>query len=123
MFPLKMYSIYDVKGMVFHFPFPAENDDVAIRSFQQLLVDRQYKFANYPQDCKLFRVGAYHQDSGAIDAEGEVVKISDGPGGPGVSAEVEAADMAQLAQLRQWIQGEASKGIDVRKLLEAANGR
>lgn len=122
MFPLRMYSVYDVKGLVFHFPFPAENDDVAVRSFEQLLVDEHYKFSRYPQDCKLFRVGMYHQDTGAIEAEGEVVKVSDGPGGPGVSKDVAAADSAQLAQLRQWLQGQAKQGVDVRKLLEANNG-
>lgn len=118
MFPLKLYSLYDKLAKGFHAPFPAENDDVAIRNFSEILQDSRGSYSKHPGDYWLYRMGEFHQDSGAIVAEGEVVRIHEGVGGPGVPSDVDYAERAGLEKFGAWLQKQAKDGVDVKKLLD-----
>lgn len=116
MFPIGLYSFYDKLAKAFLPPFPAENDDVAIRTFEHAL-KQDNRYGQHPQDYWLYRIGLFHQDSGVIEPEKDVVRIHEGVGGPGVPADVSSADKNGLAQFGAWLQHQAALGVDVRKLL------
>lgn len=62
----KIYSIYDEKAQMFNTPFFSQNDDMAIRSFQDLASDPQSTIYLHPEDYKLYELGEFETDSGLI---------------------------------------------------------
>lgn len=118
MFPIGMYSMYDKLAQVYIFPFPAENDEVAVRSFQEILKDPHSAMSRHAEDYCLFRIGKLHQDTGAIDAEGEVVRVSEGVGLPGMRADVARANELGMSSIKTWLMQQAAQGVDIRKMLD-----
>lgn len=61
-----LYSIYDKKSKLFYAPFVAETDEVARRSFSQLVNDNNTIIGNFPGDFNLHRVGVINLTNGLI---------------------------------------------------------
>lgn len=60
---MKLYSIFDVVKKSFDAPFPADNDEVALRSFEMLM----RRDPNLPRnDFKVFCLASINFDSGVI---------------------------------------------------------
>lgn len=63
-----LYVIYDSKSELYNTPFALLNDEVAMRSAQQLLADPHSDIAKNPEDYSLFKIGTY-DDANAIILE------------------------------------------------------
>lgn len=60
----KIYSIYDEKAEIFSTPFFSMNDNMAIRSFQDLANDPSSTIYKHPEDYKLYELGEFEDQSG-----------------------------------------------------------
>lgn len=67
-FVLPMFSIYDIKAETFFPPMLAGNVAEALRVFGDLLTDAQSKLSKHPTDYRLYRLGEFHVDTGAVVA-------------------------------------------------------
>lgn len=63
---LRAYSIFDKKSSSYNTPFFALNDDVAQRSFDDLIRDKRTLVGQHPEDFSLFCVGTFGQESGEL---------------------------------------------------------
>lgn len=62
----KVYSIFDVKTDAFTTPFFAPANGAAMRSFKDLVNDKQSVPGRYPGDFKLVRIGEFDDVSGVL---------------------------------------------------------
>lgn len=78
---LNCYSIYDKKAFSFATPFFAVNDEVAMRSFEDLVRDRRSLVSQHPEDFALYIVGRFDTETGKLlprsDGEGTYL-VEDG---------------------------------------------
>lgn len=66
--PIKqIYTVQDVVAESFSFPFPAENDRVAMRMFLQAASDPDSSINKSPTDYNLYKLGDWDQDDAQID--------------------------------------------------------
>lgn len=63
---LNCYSIYDKKALSFATPFFAVNDDVAMRSFEDLVRDHRSLVSQHPEDFALHLVGRFDPEPGCL---------------------------------------------------------
>jgi hypothetical protein len=63
---LNCYAIYDKKAMSFATPFFAVNDEVAMRSFEDLVRDRRSFVSQHPEDFALHFVGRFDVETGKL---------------------------------------------------------
>lgn len=63
---LNCYAIHDKKALSFATPFFAVNDEVAMRSFEDLVRDRRSLVAQHPEDFALHFVGSFDPDTGKL---------------------------------------------------------
>lgn len=63
---LRVYSIYDKKGLHYGPPVCAMNDDLAKRYFQELCGSPGSLYAKYPDDFDLFEIGFYDEDTAKL---------------------------------------------------------
>lgn len=63
---LNCYAIYDKKALSFATPFFAVNDDVAMRSFEDLVRDRRSLVSQHPEDFALHLVGSFDPEIGRL---------------------------------------------------------
>lgn len=63
---LNCYAIYDKKALSFATPFFAVNDEVAMRSFEDLVRDRRSLVSQHPEDFALHFVGRFEPESGKL---------------------------------------------------------
>lgn len=68
---LNCYAIYDKKALSFATPFFAVNDDVAMRSFEDLVRDRRSIVSQHPEDFALHLVGSFELESGRLSPSSE----------------------------------------------------
>lgn len=70
---LNCYAIYDKKALSFATPFFAVNDEVAMRSFEDLVRDRRSLVSQHPEDFALHFVGRFETETGKLlpRSEGE----------------------------------------------------
>ena len=68
---LNCYAIYDKKALSFATPFFAVNDDVAMRSFEDLVRDRRSLVSQHPEDFALHLVGSFEPESGRLSPRSE----------------------------------------------------
>lgn len=61
---LKVYAIHDAKAKCFGQPFFMAQNGQAIRSFSDLVNDKQSMVSKHPGDFKLYCVGSYDDNSG-----------------------------------------------------------
>jgi hypothetical protein len=69
---LKCYAIFDKKALSFATPFFAVNDEVAMRSFEDLVRDRRSLVSQHPEDFALHFVGHFEPESGKLLMRQEV---------------------------------------------------
>lgn len=60
------YAIYDRKGLIYHPPFWAATDGLAVRMLQDTVNDPNTTLSRHPGDYVLYRVGAYDDASGSL---------------------------------------------------------
>lgn len=76
---LRAYSIFDKKSTSFNTPFFGLNDEVAMRSFDDLIRDKRTLVGQHPEDFGLFYIGLFEQESGELTAAaGGAVHVCDG---------------------------------------------
>lgn len=63
---LNVYSIFDVKGKCFGQPFFMAHNGIALRSFSDLIQDKNTTICKHPEDFKLYLIGEYDDNSGAL---------------------------------------------------------
>ena len=63
---LNVYSVKDAKAATFGNPFYANNDQVAIRSFQAVADDPNTTIHKNPEDFSLYKVAEWDDNSGEI---------------------------------------------------------
>lgn len=63
---LKMYSIRDSKGGVYHRPFYKAHEAEAERDFKTGVNDEKSTMYLYPEDYDLYYVGEYDDETGTI---------------------------------------------------------
>ena len=63
---LNCYAIYDKKALSFATPFFAVNDEVAMRSFEDLVRDRRSVVSQHPEDFALHFVGRFEPEIGKL---------------------------------------------------------
>lgn len=66
---LKMFSIRDGKGEIFHAPFYAKTHGEAERTFNENASNPESMIHKYPQDYDLYFVGEYDDQTGKLKAE------------------------------------------------------
>lgn len=63
---LNCYAIHDKKALSFATPFFAVNDEVAMRSFEDLVRDRRSVVSQHPEDFSLHFVGRFETETGKL---------------------------------------------------------
>ncbi|AXH71912.1 MAG: nonstructural protein [Microviridae sp.] len=121
MFPMGIYCLYDKKARIFLAPYIGENDEVGQRSFEEFLSDPKMIFSRRPQDYALYRLGKYHQDTGMIEPEGEVVRITDGQV-PGIPLDVSIAQQEGQQKLQAFIARQLAQGVGPNEIQKMLNG-
>lgn len=61
-----MYTIYDQKAKVYNRPFHLLNDDVAMRTAQDLAADKNTDLGRHPEDFILFKIAHYDDSTATI---------------------------------------------------------
>lgn len=77
---LQAYSIFDNKALVYHAPFFAINDGVAVRMLSDLANDLNTNIGRHPSDFSLFRVGVFDDNKGQFTPAFPLVHIFDAIG-------------------------------------------
>lgn len=60
----RCYSIYDRKALVYHTPYYAITDAVAVRTLSDAVTDPNGMFGRHPNDYVLFYVGEFDDSNG-----------------------------------------------------------
>ena len=63
---LEIFSIFDDKARTFATPFFMQNDQMALRAFNDLVSDPNTTIARNPDDYKLYSVGTFDDQTGFI---------------------------------------------------------
>lgn len=63
---VKVYSVYDVKAMVYGKPFYCKNDGEALRLFGDVSRDKETMIGKHPSDFQLFHLGDFDDVTGSI---------------------------------------------------------
>ena len=63
---VSVYSIYDVKSCLYGQPFYSHNDNVAVRSFQDLQADSSSMVHRHPDDFRLYKLGNFNDITGMM---------------------------------------------------------
>ena len=66
---LVAYSIHDDKSESYNTPYFAQNDNMAKRSFADLVRDPSTTISKNPEDFRLYRVGEFINDDGKLYQE------------------------------------------------------
>ena len=64
---LKAYSIYDNKAAIYLPPFYNTNDQVAIRTFTDILQNPNTPMNRHPEDYSIYHVGYFNEETGSLD--------------------------------------------------------
>lgn len=69
------YNIYSIQDVMvgFNAPFIMKNDELALRSYKSFLKDNAYS-----ADMRLFRLGTFDEETGAIEGEAVPVLLQGG---------------------------------------------
>lgn len=63
---LKLYSVYDEKTQLYHPPNFCHNAGHATRMFTQLFKDPTCVFNQFPVDFRIYEIGEFNDETGAI---------------------------------------------------------
>lgn len=62
-----LYTIYDSKAAAYKLPFYQINDDVALRTAIDLLLDKDSQISKHPHDFVMFKLGSYDDITARFD--------------------------------------------------------
>lgn len=60
------YSVFDRKANCYNTPFFCLTDGVAVRNFQDLVLDSRSSVSRYPEDFSLYKVGEFVEANGLL---------------------------------------------------------
>lgn len=63
----KVYSLFDLKAAVYSTPFFMPNDSMAVRSFSDLVNDKQTMVNRHPEDFILHGIGQFDDEKGVVE--------------------------------------------------------
>ncbi len=66
---LNIYSIFDTASGLYSRPFFTQADAEALRSFNDLAIDKDHPVGAHPEDYTLFRLGTYDDGRGFLQNE------------------------------------------------------
>jgi len=72
------YCVLDTKSGVYNQPYFLINDAVAIRQFQAIISNEETMIAKYPEDFRLYCIGAFDMVTGLITPEKAPREIANG---------------------------------------------
>ena len=61
-----IYTIYDKSAKFYNKPFYQQNDQVALRTAHELMMDGDSTIRNAPEDFTMWKIGEYHDDTAQI---------------------------------------------------------
>ena len=61
---INVYSIYDIKAMVYNKPFNIANHALAIRGFADAVSQDKSMLSEHPEDFQLFHLGTFNEHTG-----------------------------------------------------------
>lgn len=61
-----IYSVFDSKAAIFSPPFYMSNNAMAIRSFGEIVEDKNTMVARHPEDFSLYMLGAFDDETGNL---------------------------------------------------------
>lgn len=64
-----LYVIYDSKAKFYNKPFSQLNDEIALRTAQQMRNDTKTEIHRNPADFTMFRIGLYNDETAQIDTQ------------------------------------------------------
>ncbi len=64
MLEMREYSIFDKKALAFGTPFFLVNDQVAVRTFRDLVMNKETQVSLHPEDYVLYKVGRFNMVTG-----------------------------------------------------------
>ena len=67
---VNLYAIFDTASKVYDGPFPALTDEVAIRDFTNISMNKESKVGRNPEHFLLYRVGTWDDAVGECNSEG-----------------------------------------------------
>lgn len=62
-----MYAVRDIKAETFMLPFVLQNDQVATRTFADMLINDEHPFSKHARDYELYNIGDWDNESAQID--------------------------------------------------------
>lgn len=62
-----LFSVYDKKADLFGPPFLAENEGVAVRMFEQMVMAPENMVSSYPEDFTLECIGTFDPATGVVE--------------------------------------------------------
>ncbi len=63
----RIFSVYDLKAEAYLQPFFCPTKGLAIRSFTEIINDRNHNFSKYPEDYTLFELGTFDDAKAKFD--------------------------------------------------------
>lgn len=63
----QIFCIYDSKAQAYAQPFFLPNEQVAIRSVQELSNDPTHEFYKHAEDYSLYHIGTYSEEQGKLE--------------------------------------------------------
>lgn len=63
----KVFALFDLKAAVYGTPFFMQNDSMAIRSFSDLVNDKQTMVNHHPEDFILHGIGQFDDEKGVLE--------------------------------------------------------
>lgn len=64
----EVFTVYDSKAEAYLLPFYMQNQNMAIRSFNDSLNNPETPFNRHPQDYTLFHIGYYSDRDGVMES-------------------------------------------------------
>lgn len=72
----KVYVVHDSKADAFMMPFFMNEDEQAIRGFQDQVNNPETPFHNHAADYTLFRIGKYSEETGDLESQDKVCLVN-----------------------------------------------
>lgn len=102
---LKMFSVYDSKALIFNAPFFMPQVGQAMRSFGDLVKDKNSSISAHPSDYILYQVGEYDDQTGQAVACVPPVHLAVG------TEFVDLSSLGRSAGIRNHVMG--ATGVDI----------
>lgn len=75
---LRIYTVYDCKGLFYGPPFYSQTDGSALRAFSEVVNDPSTPIGRHPRDYSLFFIGEFDDQHGEVLSVAPKQHIADG---------------------------------------------